>query len=277
MVSRTKIPASMYPDDYTPSTPSGTVTPASMTKDGSGKPLHEEMYPDYPCGDEPGHYFINSPVNVSAIDRDDSVVLYVEGGCPNFTWESDNEWATFETAETAVRYNTLASEDSEGEDTVVTVTDTNSAEVTISVPYKGAPDRAGWHSIFDNTCWEITGVNFGSWETDKWEADKVPGYTEWRLRLYDIGSWSTELRPTKLRVTFTGMSKLDVYLDTTESAYPNSLVQRSCALGTGAESLEELDIDATKWNDNDIHRLYFNTGSCDSIQVFYITNIEFWY
>ena len=138
MVSRTRIPLAMYETGYTPSTPSGVVTPAAMTKDGSGEPIKKDIIQDYPCGSEPGHSFRSSPLNIYAIGRDSAVVLYVEGGCPNFTWESDNEWATFETAETAVRYNTITSSADEGEDTTVTVTDSNGLEVTISVPYSGA-------------------------------------------------------------------------------------------------------------------------------------------
>lgn len=137
-VSRTRIPTGMYPTGYTPSTSDGKVTPEAMTKDGSGEPINEEMMPDYDCGDEPGHYFISSPLNVYSIGRSGAVVLYVEGGCPNFTWESDNAWATFGTATTSVRYNTISSSATEGQDTVVTVTDTNGLEVTINVPWNGA-------------------------------------------------------------------------------------------------------------------------------------------
>jgi len=138
MVSRTRIPIAMYETGYTPSTPSGVVTPAAMTKSGSGEPIKKEIKQDYPCGSEPGHSFRSSPLNIYAIGRDSAVVLYIEGGCPNFTWESDNEWATFETAETSTRYNTITSSADEGEDTTVTVTDSNGLEVTISVPYNGS-------------------------------------------------------------------------------------------------------------------------------------------
>ena len=138
MVSRTRIPIAMYPEDYTPLTPDGVVTPAVMTKSGSGEPLTKVMIQDYPCGDEPGHAFRSSPLNIYSIARDSAVVLYVEGGCPNFTWASDNAWATFGTAATAVRYNTLTSSADEGQDTIVTVTDANGLEATISVPYNDA-------------------------------------------------------------------------------------------------------------------------------------------
>jgi len=155
MVSRTRIPLAMYETGYTPSTPSGVVTPAAMTKDGSGEPIKKDIIQDYPCGSEPGHSFRSSPLNIYAIGRDSSVVLYVEGGCPNFTWESDNEWATFETAETSVRYNTITSSADEGQDTIVTVTDANGLEVTISVPYSGA-----------STCCEDVPIEFAL-QTDR--------------------------------------------------------------------------------------------------------------
>jgi len=138
MVDRTRIPTSMYPSGYTPSTPDGEVTPAAMTKDGSGEPFNKEMLQDYPCGSEPGHSFRSSPLNIYAIGNSSGLVLYVEGGCPNFTWVSDNAWADFGTAETSVRYNTLESGAGPGQDTVVTVTDTNGLEVTINVPWSGA-------------------------------------------------------------------------------------------------------------------------------------------
>jgi len=129
----------MRSSTYTPTTPDGKVTPEAMTRSGCGEPINEEIIQDYPCGSEPGHSFRSSPLNIYAIGRDSAVVLYVEKGCPNFTWESDNAWATFETAETSVRYNTIASSTDEGQDTIVTVTDANGLEVTISVPYSGAP------------------------------------------------------------------------------------------------------------------------------------------
>lgn len=132
------INVSMYPSGYTPSTETGEVSDQAMTRSGIGKPINEEMIEDYACGDEPGHYFISSPLNVYALARDSSVVLYVEGGCANFTWASDNAWATFSSATTSVRYNTLTSSADEGQDTVVTVTDSNGLEVTINVPYMDA-------------------------------------------------------------------------------------------------------------------------------------------
>jgi len=136
MVSRTVIPSAMFPEGGSESDPvPRTGTPSAMTRSGKGKPLNEQMIQDYPCGDEAGHYFISSPLNVCSIGRSDSAVLYVEGGCPNFTWASDNEWATFSSAETAVRYNTIESAAGEGQDTTVTVTDANGLEVTIDVPY----------------------------------------------------------------------------------------------------------------------------------------------
>ena len=138
MVDRTRIPTSMYPSGYTPDTPDGEVTPVAMTKSGSGEPILKEMLQDYPCGDEPGCGFRSSPLNIYPIARDSSVVLYVEKGCANFTWESDNEWATFGSATTSARYNTLTSSADEGQDTVVTVTDSNGLEVTITVLYSDA-------------------------------------------------------------------------------------------------------------------------------------------
>jgi len=136
MVSRTVIPSAMFPEGGSESDPvPRTGTPSAMTRSGKGKPLNEQMIQDYPCGDEAGHYFISSPLNVCSIGRSDSAVLYVEGGCPNFTWASNNEWATFSSAETAVRYNTIESAAGEGQDTTVTVTDANGLEVTIDVPY----------------------------------------------------------------------------------------------------------------------------------------------
>jgi len=164
MVSRTRIPTGMYPTGYTPSTPSGKVTPEAMTKDGSGEPHNKEIIQDYPCGDEAGHYFISSPVNTWSIGRSGAVVLYVEGGCPNFTWASDNAWATFGTAETSVRYNTISSTADEGQDTIVTVTDANGLEVTISVPWHGGPTccedvplafsvQTAWDEVDDSRNW----------------------------------------------------------------------------------------------------------------------------
>jgi len=139
MVSRTRIPTGMFPVGGSETDPTPrTATPSAITKDGSGEPINEEMIQDYPCGEEAGHYFISSPLNVYSIGRSGAVVLYVEGGCPNFTWASDNAWATFGTATTSVRYNTISSTSAEGQDTVVTVTDANGLEVTISVPWNGA-------------------------------------------------------------------------------------------------------------------------------------------
>jgi len=128
----------MYPDGYSPSNEDGEVADQVMEKSGDGSPFNEQMIQDYPCGEEPGHYFISSPLNVYSIGRSGSIVLYVEGGCSNFTWASDNAWATFGTAETSVRYNTIESGADEGQDTVVTVTDANGLEVTINVPWNGA-------------------------------------------------------------------------------------------------------------------------------------------
>jgi len=64
---------------------SRTRIPIAMMRDGSGEPQNEEMIQDYPCGEETGHYFISSPLNVYSIGRSGAVVLYVEGGCPDFT------------------------------------------------------------------------------------------------------------------------------------------------------------------------------------------------
>jgi len=138
MVDRTRIPTSMYPSGYTPDTPDGEVTPVAMTKSGSGEPILKEMIQDYPCGDEPGCGFRSSPLNIYPLSRNSAVVLYVEKGCANFTWESDNEWATFDSATTSARYNILTSSADEGQNTVVTVTDSNGLEVTITVLYSGA-------------------------------------------------------------------------------------------------------------------------------------------
>jgi len=128
----------MRSSTYTPTTPDGKVTPEAMTRSGCGEPINEEIIQDYPCGEETGHHFISSPLNIYSIGRSGAVVLYVEGGCPNFTWASDNAWATFSSATTSARYNTIESGADEGQDTVVTVTDANGLEVTISVPWNGA-------------------------------------------------------------------------------------------------------------------------------------------
>jgi len=110
-----------------------------MTKSGDGeKVINTQMMPDYACCDDPGYFFISSPLNVYPIGRSDALVLYVEGGCPPFTWAASGSWATFGTAETAVRYNTLESGTDVGADVTVTVTDLCSEEVTISVPWTGA-------------------------------------------------------------------------------------------------------------------------------------------
>lgn len=185
MVSRTRIPMSMFPVGGSETDPvSRTVVPSSVTKDGSGEPYKAQMHPDYDCGDEPGHYFISSPLNVYSIGRSGSVVLYVEGGCPNFTWESDNEWATFGTAETSARYNTLESGAGEGQDTTVTVTDANGLEVTISVPWNGAATccedvpielafDTPWGEIDDSKNWPGEVVIFisGGCPPYTWESD----------------------------------------------------------------------------------------------------------
>ena len=138
MVSRTKIPTAIYPIGHTPSNEDGETAGQVMMKSGDGSPVSKQMIQDYPCGDESGHYFISSPLNVYSIGRSGSVVLYVEGGCPNFMWASDNAWATFSSATTSVRYNTIESGADEGQDTVVTVTDANGLKVTINVPWNGA-------------------------------------------------------------------------------------------------------------------------------------------
>lgn len=118
---------------------SRTVIPAAMIKSGDGKQyFREQMMPDYACCDDPGYFFISSPLNVYPIGRSGSLVLYVEGGCPPFTWAASGSWATFGTAETSVRYNTLGSGAGVGADVTVTVTDLCSEEVTISVPWTGA-------------------------------------------------------------------------------------------------------------------------------------------
>ena len=179
----------MYPSGYTPDTPSGVVTPVAMTKSDSGEPIKKEMLQDYPCGSEPGHSFRSSPLNIYAIGRDSAVVLYVEGGCPNFTWESDNEWATFGTAETAVRYNTLTSSADEGQSTIVTVTDANGLEVTISVPYSGAsaccedPDLplakdTPWNEVEDSKNWPGEVVLFisGGCPPYDWVSDDAENF-----------------------------------------------------------------------------------------------------
>jgi len=130
MVSRTRIPTAMFPVGGSETDPvPRTNTPSAMTRDGSGEPQNEEMIQDYPCGEETGHYFISSPLNVYSIGRSGAVVLYVEGGCPDFTWTSDNAWATFSSATTSARYNTLESGADEGQDTVVTVIQTALAEI----------------------------------------------------------------------------------------------------------------------------------------------------
>jgi len=138
MVARTKIPTAIYPIGHTVSNEDGETAGQVMMKSGDGSPVSKQMIQDYPCGDETGHYFISSPMNIYSIGRSGSVVLYVEGGCPNFTWASDNVWATFSSATTSVRYNTIESTAAEGQDTVVTVTDANGLEVTINVPWNGA-------------------------------------------------------------------------------------------------------------------------------------------
>jgi len=138
MTSRTRIPTAIYPIGHTVSNEEGETAGQVMMKSGDGSPISKQMIQDYPCGDETGHYFISSPLNVYSIGRSGSVVLYVEGGCPNFTWASDNAWATFSSATTSVRYNTIESTAAEGQDTVVTVTDANGLEVTINVPWNGA-------------------------------------------------------------------------------------------------------------------------------------------
>ena len=138
MTSRTRIPTAIYPTGHTVSNEEGETAGQVMMKSGDGSPISKQMIQDYPCGDETGHYFISSPLNVYSIGRSGSVVLYVEGGCPNFTWASDNAWATFSSATTSVRYNTIESTAAEGQDTIVTVTDANGLEVTINVPWNGA-------------------------------------------------------------------------------------------------------------------------------------------
>lgn len=131
-----------------------------------------------------------------------------------------------------------------------------------------------WLSYFDNTRWE-TGSGYGSWDAanSRWEADQVPGYSWYRFRPFELGTWVEGYKPDYLRVTFSGVTTLTIYLRATDNTW---IVAHSCYLGTGATSGEILLID---WSgvpsSDDIYYLYCYTDDCPLDAVFYVTNIEF--
>lgn len=139
------------------------------------------------------------------------------------------------------------------------------------------PGRDVWINdgctYFDNTHWEITGVNFGSWETTYWESDQVVGDTYHRLRLNELGTWVEGYKPNYLKLTFSGVSTLNVYL--AAGSWGQWIVSRACVLGTGATSRQMLPISWATYPDDDIINLYCHNNDCTTEAVFYITNIEF--
>ena len=123
-----------------------------------------------------------------------------------------------------------------------------------------------WLSYFDNTRWEVTGYKMGSWDAanNRWEADQVPGYSTHRLQIRTDGplspTWHVNYRPNYMRVTFTGVSPLDMELQ--DQQY-TAIVNESTALSGIAYSII--------WDGYDIRLMYFYHADT----IFYITNIEF--
>ena len=73
--------------------------------------------------------------------------------------------------------------------------------------------QARWAEKFDDNYWEIADdIGYGSWDAvnSEWDSELVP--TVQYITLKDIGTWATNFRPSKIRVTFTGVAGIAIVL-----------------------------------------------------------------
>jgi hypothetical protein len=112
-----------------------------------------------------------------------------------------------------------------------------------------------WVQHFDNTEWTAT---TGAWSSDHWES---AGTNDSQIVLIPNGSWVTGYRPSKVRVTITGVP--DVTLQIIDTGWANI-----CNY-PGYESLDEAVISFTSYDIKSLS-LYKNPGP------YSVTNIEFY-
>jgi len=127
-----------------------------------------------------------------------------------------------------------------------------------------------WVQIFDNTDWVVGDTGFhlggaGSWDAgnQEWDSDDGGGaFGVSAVELLPLGGWEVGYRPSKIRITFTGIANLDLYFRDTAFQY---LVTEGQTITSG----QELDI---TFSGNDIRSLLVWSFTENPFSV---TNIEF--
>ncbi len=107
--------------------------PLKMKQPGDGQRHDLNMMPVIACCDE-DEYFFEWGFNPDIILPSKSLEVYVEGGCPDYSWSTDDAEYTFANATTSVPYNTLIASAGAGAGVVeITVTDDCANDVTAYV------------------------------------------------------------------------------------------------------------------------------------------------
>lgn len=112
-----------------------------------------------------------------------------------------------------------------------------------------------WVSYLEESNWTIQGSD-GSWNGSGWDNNGLSGL----LSLIPAGGWETDFRPTKMRVTYTGITSIMDLRDTSAGSIVKDLTYTSG---------EEKD---TTWYGNNIGILLMEAGAFNSITV---TELEF--
>ncbi len=122
----------------------------------------------------------------------------------------------------------------------------------------GGPTEV-WTSHFDNTEWDEVAPGAGFWNGTQWEAEDQGAF--WGIIISDIGAWASGYRPSKMRVTFTGVGSI------------GSFAVQDDAAGSigGVAGYVSLDDIVLTFGAND----GFKITAAGPLSVFYITNIEF--
>ena len=114
----------------------------------------------------------------------------------------------------------------------------------------------GWVAHFDNSDWNPI---YGTWDGSEWDSE----LDEFELIiLQELGSWASEYRPTKIRITFTDVASVALEIVDTDG----NTIGSDATYSSG----QELDIDFDEYAlDLDYIQIV------DSTTSFSITNIEF--
>ena len=129
------------------------------------------------------------------------------------------------------------------------------------------PATGGWTAYFDNTKWAI--IDEGAWNVGGWWDSELKFSLE-QISLEPIGLWYIDYRPTKMRVTFTGMTPTSTRFFALEDTNFDSIYSLNTPAPPGYTSLTEVEL---TWHGENIKQ--FEIKAFDTSGAWKLTNIEF--